>query len=77
MISNHSQETKVELLKEVSRIVQDDSLRHGEVAREERDLKFDVLGSKFRTLQPSVFSLQPSAFSPRPSRLSVVRQRAI
>ena len=55
MISNHSQETKAELLKEVSRIVQDDSLRHGGVVREERDLKFDVLGSKFQH-----FSLQPS-----------------
>ena len=73
MISNHSQETKAELLKEVSRIVQDDSLRHGGVVREERDLKFDVLGSKFRTLQPSAFEPRQS----RPSRLSVVRQKAI
>ncbi len=26
-----------------------------------RDSKFEVLGSKFRTLQPSAFSLQPTS----------------
>jgi membrane fusion protein, heavy metal efflux system len=29
--------------------------------REKLDLKFEVLGSKFRTLQPSAFSLQPAS----------------
>ena len=36
--------------------------------REKRDLKFEVLGSKFRTLQPSVFSLQAASPVPPVSR---------